>query len=188
VTRLPLIRDDELDAATRTLFEGIVRRGGEVPDLYRLLGHAPDLLKAWTDLAWPLRNANHAGRGLRELLIMRTAQLTGAAYEWAHHWPLALAAGISERQLWELDAWRTSGCFTGTERAALALADELLGTGQISDQVFEAVRAEFDGASLIHLVLTVSFYVCVARFAGAFQLEIEPKYQTVPQPINGGEA
>jgi alkylhydroperoxidase family enzyme len=180
VPRLPLKQDKDLDAGTLALFEGIVQRGGQIPDLYRLLAHAPDLLKAWTDLAWPLRNVGYASRGLRELMIMRTAQLDGADYEWAHHWRLALGAGITERQLTELADWQTSDCYSLAERAALAFADELIKTGHISDGTFEAVRAEFDGASVIQLVLTISFYVCVARFSEAFQLEIEPKYRSVP--------
>lgn len=180
MTRIPLKTDDELDPATRALFEGMVQRGGKVPDLYRLLANAPELLQAWTDLAWPLRAVDHAGRALRELLIMRTAQLTGARYEWAHHWPLAVAAGVTEDELHALADWRSSRLFTAEQRAALGLADEMVRDGHPSDAAFAPVRELFDDKAVIQIALTVAFYVCVARFAGAFELDLEPGYESVP--------
>lgn len=180
MTRIPLKTDDELDPATRELFAGMVARGGKVPDLYRLLANAPELLQAWTDLAWPLRAADHASRALRELLIMRTAQLTGARYEWAHHWSLAVIAGVAEEQLRALADWESSDLFNVQERAALSLADEMVRDGHPSDAAFAPVRKLFDEKATIQIVLTVAFYVCVARFAGAFALDLESGYEAVP--------
>jgi alkylhydroperoxidase family enzyme len=180
MTRIPLKTDDELDPDTRLLFEEMVGRGSSVPDLYRLLANAPKLLKAWTDLAWPLRSTGHVARGLRELLIMRTALLVGAEYEWAHHWPLAIAAGVSEIQLHALSDWRSSDAFDHSERAALAFADELVETGHVSDGAFTALAAHFDAPGLIQIALTLSFYVCVARFAHAFSLALESAYARFP--------
>lgn len=180
MTRISLKKDGELDAGAAALFAGMVQRGGEVPDLYRLLANAPELLQAWTNLAWPLRNLDYVGRGLRELLIMRTAQILRADYEWQHHWRLAIAAGVSEAQLEALKDWRGAACFSEPERAALAMTDELAAQGHVSAEVFETLRGEFDEAQLVHLVLTVSFYVCVARVAHAFELDVEPHFRDVP--------
>lgn len=180
MTRLPLKTDAELDDATRALFDGMTGRGAKVPDLYRLLANAPELLRAWTDLAWPLRNVDHASRGLREMLIMRTAQLTGAKYEWAHHWSMAVAAGVSEAQLHALAAWRDSPLFGAEARAVLGLADAMVRDGHPSEAAFAPVRALFDDKAVIQIVLTVAFYVCVARFAGALELDVEPGYEDTP--------
>ena len=180
MTRLPLKQDDQLDAATRALFDGIRARGGDVPDLYRLLANVPELLKAWTDLAWPLRNVPCAERGLRELLIMRTAQSTGAKYEWAHHWKMALDAGVTEKKLAALEHWRDSDCFSAAERAALAMTDEIAPGAHMSDATFQNLRAHFADDAIVQLVLTVSFYCCVARFAGGLALDVEAKYAGVP--------
>jgi alkylhydroperoxidase family enzyme len=180
VTRLPIKSDDELDDSTRRLFQNLTRSGAKVPDLYRALANAPDLLPAWTDLAWPLRGAGYSSRGLRELLIMRTAQLTAAQYEWKHHWGLAIAAGISEQQLLELGRWARSDRFSEPERAALAFADELITTGAVADEMFARLSREFGTEGVIHLSLTISFYVCVAMFTSAMRLSVEDGYEHVP--------
>lgn len=180
MTRLPLIEDDAADASTRAVFAAIADEGRGVPDLYRLIANAPGMLKAWTDLAWPLRGLDHIPRSLRELVIMRTAYLVQARYEWAHHWPMALSAGVTLEQLKAVPAWRASAAFSAAECAALALADEIVERGHASDAVFAGARAHFEGGALVQLVLTASFYVCVARFAETFEVGLEPHYKEYP--------
>jgi 4-carboxymuconolactone decarboxylase len=180
MTRMPLKNDEQLDDDTRALFAGMVARGSKVPDLYRLLANAPELLQAWTNMAWPLRNVGHADRGLRELLIMRTAQLTGADYEWKHHWSMAVAAGVSEEKLGALATWAGSGLFPAQERAVLGMADAMVRDGHIAEADIQPVLDQFDRAAVIQLVLTVAFYICVGRVAGALHLDLEPGYEAVP--------
>jgi len=187
MTRLPLKTDDELDDKTRSLFADMVGRGAKVPDLYRLLANAPELLQAWTDLAWPLRSVTYADRDLRELLIMRTAQLTGAEYEWKHHWSMAVAAGASKAKLDALADWAASDLFSASERAALGMADAMVRDGHVAEAAIQPVLDRFDRPAVIQLVLTVAFYVCVGRFAGALSLGVEPDYEDVPElPSVGG--
>ena len=61
-----------------------------------------------------------------------------------------------------------------------ALADDMLHSGKVSKATFDAVRTQFGDAGTVHLTLTVAFYICVARFAGAMELDIESKYGAVP--------
>src|SRR5438874_11610012 len=85
VARLPLVSDRPDDPDLRRIFDDLRRQGREPSNLYRTLGHAPRMLRAWVGMAWPLRTEPSVRRALRELMIMRGAQLTGAVYEWAPH-------------------------------------------------------------------------------------------------------
>ncbi len=99
-----------------------VRRAGvKQVNLYHALAHAPQLLEAWIDFSWALREQCETPRPLRELVILRTAQLTHAPYEWHQHRRMAAEAGVQEHQVAELAMWRTSPAFEEAERAALAL-------------------------------------------------------------------
>jgi alkylhydroperoxidase family enzyme len=180
MTRIPLLTDGQINGAARGVIEDIQARGAKVPDLYRMLANAPDLLKAWTDIAWPLRNTTLTSRDLRELLIMRTALLTQAQYEWAHHWELALQAGVSKEKLEALPDWQASDLFDSAERAALKIADELVLTGRVANGAFNELSRHFDASQMVHLILTISFYTCVAHMASAFELDLEPAYSSKP--------
>src|SRR5947209_16397599 len=127
MARLPLISDRPDDPALARVFAGLRRQGREPSNLYRTLGHAPRMLAAWVGLAWPLRGEPSVPRSLRELMILRGAQLTGAGYEWAHHREMALAAGVTAGQVAALAGWRSSDLFDERERAALAFAEEVTG-------------------------------------------------------------
>lgn len=180
MTRIQLLADEEMTPIASAVVTDMNARGAKIPDLYRMLANAPNLLKAWTEIAWPLREENLTGRDLRELLIMRTALLTQAKYEWTHHWGLAVAAGVSDTKLHALADWTASDCFTGEERSALAFTDALVEGGKVPDEEYRDLASRFEPAQLIHLALTISFYVCVARMASAFELDVEPGYEAVP--------
>ncbi|MBA3289540.1 MAG: carboxymuconolactone decarboxylase family protein [Acidimicrobiia bacterium] len=156
----------------------VFREGGhDVPALYRTLGNSPAMLRAWTGLAWPLRNDATTSRGLRELIIMRVAQLTGAAYEWLAHHDVAVRHGITTDQLTELAQWQRSGCFSDEERDVLAMTDEITDKLEVSDATWAVASARFSPGELVELTLTAAYYCCVSRVL-----------RTLRMPVDDGDA
>lgn len=171
--RIPLI-EDNADPRVADVYHALQSGGHKgFPNLYRLLGHAPAMLKAWTGLAWPLRNAAKTPRGLRELMILRGAQIMGADYEWTHHAPMALAAGVAQEKIDALSTWSTSALYSDVERAVLRLADEITnGPGASADAIAQA-RSHFTEGEIVELVLTSSFYACVGRVLHSLDVPLE---------------
>jgi AhpD family alkylhydroperoxidase len=175
VARFPLVAGDPEDPITAEVFEVFEREGRRPIDLYRALANAPEMLRAYARLAQGLRYEARSARSLRELVILRTAQLTGSAYEWAHHRQMALAAGVTERQLEELAHWETSDAFDERERAALRLAQESHALA-VTDETFAELGRQLSLPEVLELVLTAAFYQLVARLIQSFGLEIESDY------------
>lgn len=175
--RIPLIEDDA-DPRIADVYQALQAGGHRgFPNLYRLLGHAPDMLKAWTGLAWPLRNAAKTPRGLRELMILRGAQIMGADYEWTHHAPMARAAGVSQQKIDALSDWRATDSCTDIERVVLRLAEEITnGPGASAEAIAEA-RAHFSEGDIVELVLTSSFYACVGRILHSLDVPLEASHR-----------
>jgi alkylhydroperoxidase family enzyme len=163
MARLPLVATNTADPALRGVFSYFTDRGLDPPDLYRTLGNAPRLLKAWTDFAWPLRNEASMPRGLRELAIMRVAQLTGASFEWQAHAPMAVQHGISQEVLDQLDHWVDIDELGDAEREVLQFTDELTQDLEVDDDTFAALMSRWSSAEIVELTLTVAFYSCVSR-------------------------
>ena len=177
MTRVMLLPDQPEDPTARALFEQVRAARGlgfEIPNLYRTLGHAPALFKGWLEFAWPLRLDATTPRALRELLILRGAQVSGAQYEWVHHRPMALEAGVSQEKIDALSDWRSTALFDASERAVLQLAEEVTrGPAASADCMAALRRCGFDDAALVELVLTASFYVCVSRFLQSMEVPLE---------------
>ena len=155
------------------VFDGFRERGREVPQLYRMLGNSPAMLDAWVSMAWPLRSEPAADRGLRELLIMRTALLTRSSFEWQAHWPAAVRAGVTEAQLEALGDWQGSSEFSVAEGAALVCTGEIVLDGGATPGSVARLREFFPASECVELILTVSFYVCVSRTLQSLGIEAD---------------
>ncbi len=173
--RLPMLPLEPADPAVAAMFDEVRARGWEIPNLYRVLGHSPEMLRAWLDFAWPLRLRARTDRRIRELLILRGSQVSRTRYEWFHHVPMALAAGVTQAQIDALnDGWEASPCFDEREKAVLRLADEVTRAPGASAGCIESLRRQgFGEAEVIELTLTASFYVCVSRVLHSMDIPLE---------------
>lgn len=149
---------------------------GRPPNLYRALANHPELLAAWAEFSKVLRHDTRTPRALRELVILRGAQVTRSAYEWASHLPMARQARVREAQIQALAAWRESAEFDAREKAALELC-EAVTAGSVSDEVYARVSKHFDHAEYVEIAMVAAFYAMVARMLDAMRVEIEPDKQ-----------
>ena len=146
---------------------------GAVPNLYRALGNHPNLVAAWTEFSKTLRHDTRTPRALRELVILRGAQIMRSEYEWAQHLPMARKAGVSEAQITDLASWENSSKFSAREKAALALG-EAVTQGHVSDAVYREAKKHFDDHDYVEIALVAAFYAMVGRMLDAMGVELEP--------------
>jgi alkylhydroperoxidase family enzyme len=155
------------------LRERLEKLWGTPPNLYRCLANHPGLVAAWSDFSRALRHDSRTPRALRELVILRGAQLMRSEYEWAQHLKMARAAGVREAQIQELSSWKNSGHFDAREKAALALADAVT-QGRVSDEVYAEAMRQFDHHDYVELSITAAFYAMVGRMLDAMGVQLEP--------------
>jgi 4-carboxymuconolactone decarboxylase len=175
--RVGLTGDDGPAAAT---LARVRAEAGGVPVVYRALGNAPTLLDAWIGLGWTLRKDVVADRALCELAVLRVAQLCGSDYVWRSHYRMALKEGVPQDQVDALGSWRTSDAYGQVQRAVLALTDELTLQVEATDGTWAAVAAHLGDREAVEVVLTVSWYACVARTVAALRIPLEPHHVKVP--------
>ena len=146
---------------------------GKPVNLYRALGNHPALTAAWTEFANAIRHDSMTPRALREIMILRTAQVAHSEYEWAHHLGMARKADVSEAKIAALAGWRRSKEFDAKERAALALTEAVMACN-VTDAVHAEVKRHFSDTEFVELSLTVGFYAMVSRMLDAMRVEMDP--------------
>jgi alkylhydroperoxidase family enzyme len=148
--------------------------------MYQALANAPALLDGWLNYAWTLREEAESDRGLRELAILRVAQLTNSDYVWRSHYRLALDGGISEAQIGALSEWQASDAYDERQRAVLAMTDQLTRDAAVTDEAWAPLAELFNDRENVEIVLTVAWYTCAARTGNALRLPLEQWHERIP--------
>jgi|GEM_PF-2791860 len=116
--------DETSPDVTRVLTAARRNRGRDVGLMHRQMAHVPALVDGFEAFSKMIRSQTGLESGLFGLVVLRTIQLHGDAYQWNFSASLGLKAELSEARLAALWAWPDSDLFSTREKAALAIVDE----------------------------------------------------------------
>ena len=168
--RVPLIDPDTQDPVIAAIFAAIRAKGGGPLNLHRTIANAPELLGPFLDLAVALRAAPVSPRMDRELVILRTLQITGGDYGFAHHRVMGLSCGLTEAQIGDLDRWRDSSSFSERQRALLSYADAMTSPDGVDDATYQALSTILPPREMVEITLSAAFYAMVAQLTRALRV------------------
>jgi alkylhydroperoxidase family enzyme len=172
--KLPYLSRNDLPEADRVIWDDFVKmRGTEPGRIHRVIANAPNLLRRFVDLANELRNGTQLDAKLRELALLTVGRLTGAEYEFVHHWNMALRLGVPREQLEQLANFESSTAFNQDERAVMRYAAEATSNVKVNDTTFDALRRFLDHRRIMELVMNVAMYNAVARVIVPCGVELE---------------
>ncbi|MFI9386652.1 carboxymuconolactone decarboxylase family protein [Kutzneria sp. NPDC052558] len=146
------------------------RRGGDLTPLDDMLLHSPAFADGWNSLLGAVRGSSTLPPDVRELVVLRIAELNGADYEWQAHEPAARKAGVSVGQLAALRRGGDLSELDDRQRAALAYADAMTEQVTVSSEVFAALGSHFTDQQIVELTGTVAAYNMVSRFLVALEI------------------
>lgn len=174
MARLPYI-DDETHEDVKDLAERIsAQRGGNLPNLFRMLLHSPDVAAGWFDFLTSVRKASILDARTREFVILYAAILLRAAYPHNDHVPIALKEGITQEEINAIATWRSSNVFDMRDKALFAYVEESSENVQVPDDVFESLRHHYSDREVVEITVLIGAYHLVARFLEALQIDLEP--------------
>jgi alkylhydroperoxidase family enzyme len=133
--------------------------------------HSPPVADGWNAFLGAVRTKTLLSPALRELAICRVAVCNQAWYEWAHHAPLASAAGLGPAAL-EVVKKGDLGSVGDEERVAaeedglrdkewavLLYADEMTRNVRVADATFERLRRACDEREIVEVTATVNIFI-----------------------------
>jgi uncharacterized protein YceH (UPF0502 family)/alkylhydroperoxidase family enzyme len=174
VPRLHPLAKDDLDDDQREL---LGQAGVDADHLFRTLVRHPGLFRRWLPFGGKLLAGGKLPARVRELLILRTAHLTGAAYEWGHHVEIGRGAGLTDDEVRAVAdaAPGAAHDWSVAERAALDACDELCRDGMIGDGTWAALVAAFDGdeRQLVEVPMLVGHYRMLAGVVASLGIQPE---------------
>ncbi len=167
---------------------------GTTGDWWTVYANVPDQLDAMVDLMRTFRAPERVVTARqRELTLVRTGFLVGSKFVYSQHVKAARNAGISDTEIALLrGGWASSDVLPREDRALLAYVDEFVrGSGRVSDETFEAIRAVLGDVGVIELTIIAGSYAMQAAMARALRLEyddVDEHVVEVPAPSAGAAA
>lgn len=174
--RIPDWRPDAEPRDPKLIEAILERRGGEFIQLDLALLWSEPLARGWNAHVGAVRRQFAVSAKLKELAICVVARLTGAEYEFKHHWPEYVKAGGREELRMLLDhPFRAAldPTFDDDERLAIRYAAAMTRDVKVPDALFRELRARFDETEIVELTAAIATYNMVARFLVA--LEVSPE-------------
>lgn len=169
MARLPYV--DPAEASPR------VREALEIApplNLFRMIAHADTALRPILRLGGALLAESQLDDKLRELVILRVAQESRAEYEWLQHVAIGKAVGVTDDQVAAIERGDVEAdCFDDTERLVLGFATEVIRDVGASDATFQRVADAFSPREIVEMILTVGFYMMVARVMETTALDLD---------------
>ena len=163
-------RDPELLDAIRA------RRGGKFINLDLALLWSEPLARGWNTFVGAVRKEFAVSPRLKEIAICAVARVTGADYEFTHHWPEYVRAGGNDglrAKLDDADKAAADRAFSDDERLAMRYAIAMTRHVSVPEALFEEVRARFSTPEIVELTAAIAAYNMVARFLLALDVPRE---------------
>jgi alkylhydroperoxidase family enzyme len=175
VPRIPLTTRDDMPDDMLTFWDRL-GGGGAVRNIHRTQGNNPAVLRASRTFSNTLWTEGGFDAATRELIILRTARVRDSIYEWQQHAPIGLAAGLTRAQITALGAWQQSAEFSDPERAVLAYVDAVAGMAAVPGELVTNLRAHYPDATVVGITMICGFYIAMARFMTALDIELEDPF------------
>jgi len=171
MARLPYV---DPSAAPESVREIMARLPVQL-NVFRMMANAETCFRPLLQLGTAILGRLALAPTLRELLILLVGKRSPAPYEWTQHVPIARAVGVSEAQIAAIERGDLeAACFDARERAALRAGAELLIAPKLSDATFAELEKHFPPREIVELLVTVGYYMMVARLLESTAVDIDP--------------
>ncbi|KAK5987482.1 hypothetical protein PT974_11612 [Cladobotryum mycophilum] len=183
--RLPYVSDPPPTSSPEE--EAIVQRTRDrrAPRPLQLLDlallHSAPVTDGWNSFIGAIRTRTSLADDIREIAISRVAYVNKAWYEWNHHAPLVVQAGVDPSLLDALKQDELSEKPAGLndkQWAVLLYTDEMTRNVEVKDETFALLHKQFSDKEVVEITATVAGYNCVSRFLVA--LNVAEKNGTGP--------
>jgi alkylhydroperoxidase family enzyme len=143
-------------------------------NIFRMLANADTLFRPFLGLGTAILGGMELSPRTRELVILHVGKLSSGEYEWVQHVPIGAAVGVTPEQIAALDHGDVNAaCFDAEDRAVLRFTTEVVREVKASDAAFREVQKHFDPRRIMELILTIGYYMIIARVTETTDIDID---------------
>jgi alkylhydroperoxidase family enzyme len=146
----------------------------QTANLLRIIFHSPKWAESFVRLAAVQMSSLSLDPICRELVILQSARMFGAAYVWAQHLGISAVVGVSDAQREALQHQRLeSDVFTPRQQAVLRLTLSLPREALPRDE-FDSIRQCLSEQEVVECIALHGLAYTVSRLTNALEIEVDP--------------
>ena len=165
------ITNQEAGDKVKTVFEGMEKKIGAVPNIFRAMAHSPEMLEAFLTLNATLPKTKLDGK-LRELAYIKTSELNGCDYCLHHHRTLGKKAGLNDRQVAETADFESSDAYDELQREVMRYAEQVTRHINVEDALFVRLKQSLSDREIVELAMTVGIANFTNRVTETLRMEL----------------
>ena len=158
MSRMPVLKRDEMDAEQQRVHDAILATTGRV-------GRGPSIGFAYSPGLWENHDrasAHHANCSLTPVQVRIVSLMTvrhwNAAYPWSAQATAALAAGVDQAVIEAINAGEQPAFTDPADQVVHAVTRELLATGSLGDDFFAAAESTIGYRRLADVVGAIGHF------------------------------
>jgi alkylhydroperoxidase family enzyme len=150
------------------------REGVDIPPLYGMLLHNPELLKRFKPMSSHFLASGSLPLRDREIAILRVAWLCQAPYVWGEHVQIGKRVGLTSEEIERITVGSNADGWSAHDRALLRAAEELRADAMITDATWATLADTLDAGRLIELPILIGQYQNLAGLMNSVRLPLTP--------------
>lgn len=180
--RIPPLRRDDCSPEQRKLLDDIGPAGNM--NAFKTIVRHPTLFRHLVCTVMYIMQESTIPKRDTELLILRTAWLCGAEYEWSNHSVSGKRSGLSDEEILRVTKGPKAKGWTPSDAALLSVADELHNKTRISDAMWNRLAKKYTQQQLIDIVFTVAYYNLASMLLNSLGVELDQNVTGFPNTVH----
>ena len=168
---LPL---DQMTAEQRNLHDFIAKQRGRDPvqGPFAIMLQAPDICERVAEMVNHLLQETRVALTLKEIAIITIARQYTAQFEWFVHARRAKELGVDDAVIDAIRHRRRPEFNDAREALVYDMTLDMVEHRRLGDDLYASAIETFGKAAVVELVALIGFYVMIAVFLVAFEVEV----------------
>ena len=169
MSRVPYVNPADAPAPVRDALQAALPLS-----FFRVMANAETAFPDWMRWGGTLLRDLALDPLLRELAILRVAQLSDVTYEWVQHVPIARSVGATDEMIHALGRDEIGAdCFTADQRIVLRFTTEAVRDVCPPDDATTALIGLLPPREVVELLMVIGQYMMIARVAAVADLDVD---------------
>jgi AhpD family alkylhydroperoxidase len=170
--RLKPIEKEEASAEARPFYETDEERYGQILNNTKLYAYNQPVLETMKAVAAGYAKTKELPLALKSLVRVRIAVVNGCPFCADLHSSIGMDSGLEASKIGSVGTWEADAELGERERLALEYADVVTLSGEeVTDDLFERLRAQFSEAEIIELTFAIAVENLFSKFHNALEVE-----------------